>query len=492
MTPPRPLWWLRLGSLLAFLAPFMPGATAAQALAQEAGKPAPPEWFKEWKKDHKDLEPSKAQVEVVFGPKARALGSGFTTLAVKITNGAKAEIKITLPQRMGRGQGLFFGQKLIGSKVPAWCAPVPYGSRHGSPADPVTITIASGASKEFTAHSYWPLARTKGNTWTIKIGQKYKALPLLVFELEGKKQYVWGRESTVEIACGKPTTLKTETYSVTYTPMPEAQVAGSLSRREDGFHLGASEVSADFHLIPSKPGEPLKDVAERDVKKVTGREVEGEYYIVRYDDVTRDNLKMLAIYFRRGSLVFKLDWFETGWDEFDDKKILKLFDYLKIQPTAKQPPVGYRLPDDPRKRYGELLALRDRKNVPQCVDAVRSLLSRLVADPKARESSERIVAIKVLARYRDRKSIPVLLKALDDPFNRHSMLGNEEGHVTHHWSSVAGEAAEALFIMTDGKIGERFRSDLGIGPPDAFSRKAARWRKWWEEHGKEFMEKQSG
>jgi len=142
---------------------------------------------------------------------------------------------------------------------------------------------------------------------------------------------------------------------------------------------------------------------------------------------------------------------------------------------------GYRLPADRKKRYDELIALREQKHVPQCVDAVRELLTELVADPKEEEGLDRIVAIKVLAKYRDRKAIPVLLKALDDPFSEPMLLGSPK-HTSRHWNSVAGEAAEALFKLTSGKIGERFRPDRGIGPRDRFSKKVARWRQWWLEH----------
>ncbi len=146
----------------------------------------------------------------------------------------------------------------------------------------------------------------------------------------------------------------------------------------------------------------------------------------------------------------------------------------------------YRLPSDPEKRYDRLWALCYEQNKPQCVPAVRGLLEKLLAEPRWEEGCTRIMAIKVLVKYRAHQAVPLLLKALDDPYARTRTEG-AEGHAHKSVESVAGRAADALYELTAGKIGQRQGS--AFGHRREIAKKAPAWRAWWRENGAEFLKK---
>jgi hypothetical protein len=140
---------------------------------------------------------------------------------------------------------------------------------------------------------------------------------------------------------------------------------------------------------------------------------------------------------------------------------------------------------DPDKRYDQLLALRDRETRPECVGAVRELLGQLLADPKKEDAFARMVAIEVLTKYRDRQAVPLLLRALDDPYFSHELHAvGDTGRTEHSYRSVAAEAAAALWAITDERIGERLRTDIPTRDQEG---KAAQWRQWWKENGGTFL-----
>ena len=95
--------------------------------------------------------------------------------------------------------------------------------------------------------------------------------------------------------------------------------------------------------------------------------------------------------------------------------------------------------------------------------------------------STRRLACKFLAEWPDLRSVPVLLKALGDPYMRHDLVGGPDGHVEHSYSAVWAEADSALRLITwANPIDEPQR---GLGEGDDQDRTRAAWEKWWRANG---------
>jgi len=322
--------------------------TAARPPAGTGAPAAPPKWLTAWKREHKGVKPSTARVDVSVGPKATVIGSGFATSRVQVTNRTGSNIKIVLTKRLSELTDLYLGQELIGAKDQACYMPFMYGDEYIGPGDPVTVLFKPGQSKTLLVHTYWPLSRIEGKGMAV-LGQKYKVRPLLVFDLDGEKQYVLGGESTVEIVAAGPAKLTTETYTVTYTPI--GQTAGSIKKTENGFHLYSDVGYApSFYLVASKPGESLEQVARRDkgfakksflgrARRVVGRESAGKYYLVYYYWGDVKKTKWMSVYSRHDDLVFRIDWHAKGDpkdpDDLRGKKVFKLYDHLTIKQVRK-------------------------------------------------------------------------------------------------------------------------------------------------------------
>ncbi len=150
-------------------------------------------------------------------------------------------------------------------------------------------------------------------------------------------------------ATGTPVTLRTETYTVTYTPM--RQVAGSLEKLDDGFHLSTgSGEQTSFYLVASRPGESLSQVARGDkgfakkdflrgARKVVSRESAGKFHLVHYYWGDDNKTEWVSVYSRHDDLVFRIDWFgkpdPKDPDDLRGKNVLKLYDHLTIRQVRK-------------------------------------------------------------------------------------------------------------------------------------------------------------
>ena len=151
------------------------------------------------------------------------------------------------------------------------------------------------------------------------------------------------------------------------------------------------------------------------------------------------------------------------------------------------------LSGSPAQRRSALCMMRDApKNAPELADivatpklvdaVVRELEKMLQARAKNwGEAASRCVACQVLGKYGDRKCIPVLLHAMDEPFLHHDMVPAPVGEVgvEHTYKTIWWDADEALRKITGAapvpKPARHMPED-----EDRITARAA-WLKWWAE-----------
>ena len=132
------------------------------------------------------------------------------------------------------------------------------------------------------------------------------------------------------------------------------------------------------------------------------------------------------------------------------------------------------------KHHGMILA-RDHYGSGKIVPNAIAVLEELLKTPRDMEASTRKVACQVLGRWPDVRSVPVLLKALDDPWSRHELVGGPRGHASHLYQTVWWEADEALRAITGASPVKKPLTHVG---PERGDRKAASaaWKKWWADN----------
>jgi hypothetical protein len=121
--------------------------------------------------------------------------------------------------------------------------------------------------------------------------------------------------------------------------------------------------------------------------------------------------------------------------------------------------------------------LRDQYGSSRVCGPIRQLLAKLLADPKDKTLSTRMVCCEILRRYPQPESMPILIKALDDPGMHHSMAPAPRG-VEHIYRSVWQESLRALKA-----IGGESVSSYSSGSSNPWSSKD-KWileaKTWWK------------
>jgi len=125
-----------------------------------------------------------------------------------------------------------------------------------------------------------------------------------------------------------------------------------------------------------------------------------------------------------------------------------------------------------------------RDFVPHIIGALDSLINR-PKEAMDHAGSTRRLACDLLAKWPDLRSVPVLLKALGDPYMRHDLVGGPDGHVEHSYSAVWWEADSALRLITWANPIDEPRRGLGEG--DDQDRTRAAWEKWWRANGDRWL-----
>jgi len=136
--------------------------------------------------------------------------------------------------------------------------------------------------------------------------------------------------------------------------------------------------------------------------------------------------------------------------------------------------------EDPRGRHEALIILRDRWGNPGWVPAVIAALERMLQQPAVGwdQAASRIVACEILGKYPDERAIPVLLKALNDPFERHSLVGGPHGPVGHYYRTIWWEADAALRKITNASPIDAPATHVGPKPGQRKKTLVA-WKAWF-------------
>jgi hypothetical protein len=113
---------------------------------------------------------------------------------------------------------------------------------------------------------------------------------------------------------------------------------------------------------------------------------------------------------------------------------------------------------------------------------VMAVLEKLLAEPVDEEAGTRRLACDVLGKLRDARAVPVLLKALEDPYYHSELLSVGEGRAAERtWYAVWRDADRALRAITGASPIDqpRMREPQVPEVPDAL-RDA--WQAWWKAH----------
>lgn len=127
--------------------------------------------------------------------------------------------------------------------------------------------------------------------------------------------------------------------------------------------------------------------------------------------------------------------------------------------------------------HDALIRLRDHVALPELTPEVIALLDRLLAAPREDQAFTRMVACEVLGKSGDVASVPVLLKALRDPYLHHSMAPAPVG-AEHLYRTVWWEADKALRQVTGASP---IPAPMTHIPSERAAQAAtlAAWERWW-------------
>jgi len=115
----------------------------------------------------------------------------------------------------------------------------------------------------------------------------------------------------------------------------------------------------------------------------------------------------------------------------------------------------------------------------EVVDALR----RLLHDRKREEAGTRRLACEIFWRARWKKAVPVLLEALDDPYEKTYFMSMGEGHAAHmEWYAVWKSADHALRELTGASPIGAPRQRAPIPGQREKVRKA--WLQWYKKNAK--------
>ena len=132
---------------------------------------------------------------------------------------------------------------------------------------------------------------------------------------------------------------------------------------------------------------------------------------------------------------------------------------------------------DTKVIHEALLIARDRVGAPEIVPAVIAVLDNLLADPKDAEWVTRGLACEVLGKYRDPRAIPVLLRALQDPYLDY-VLPLAPDVPGMEWFAVWRDADSALRSITGANPTEEPCWNEPVEAESDTLRKA--WQAWWD------------
>ena len=98
--------------------------------------------------------------------------------------------------------------------------------------------------------------------------------------------------------------------------------------------------------------------------------------------------------------------------------------------------------------HAGLILARDSYGRPELTPSIVAALERLLKNPRDEQAFTRMVACEVLSRWGDSRAVPVLLKALEDPFHYHELVADPDGCGEHIYRTVWWEADRALRKIT--------------------------------------------
>ncbi|MCD4824089.1 MAG: tetratricopeptide repeat protein [Phycisphaerae bacterium] len=138
-------------------------------------------------------------------------------------------------------------------------------------------------------------------------------------------------------------------------------------------------------------------------------------------------------------------------------------------------------------KHEAMIMVRDAYGCKEFVPHVIVVLDNLLKKPQDTEAFTRIVACQVLGKWVDFRSVPLLLKALEDKYKYHRMVAAPPGcgGAEHIYRTVWWEADEALRSITGASP---IPKPYTTGRSEEKHRKAtlAAWRKWWQENKDKF------
>ena len=136
---------------------------------------------------------------------------------------------------------------------------------------------------------------------------------------------------------------------------------------------------------------------------------------------------------------------------------------------------------DAQVLHEALIMARARYGSAEIIPNVIAVLEDLLKKPRDDEAFTRILACEVLGKWPDVRSAPVLLKALEDPFEHHSLAGEPGGGAEHLYRTVWWEADKALRAITRANPIDKPATHRYPKPGQREAHLAA-WRKWWQQN----------
>jgi HEAT repeat protein len=136
--------------------------------------------------------------------------------------------------------------------------------------------------------------------------------------------------------------------------------------------------------------------------------------------------------------------------------------------------------EDHSDRHDALILIRDHWGRPELATLVISALDKMFQRPAANwdQAASRTVACQILGKYADERAVPVLLKAMEDPFEQHFFDHNgPRGHVGHSYHTIWWEADAALRKITHASPSEAPATHRSPKPGQR-EKTLADWKAW--------------
>jgi hypothetical protein len=205
-------------------------------------------WSDYWRRQHKNVKASELKIGFEIDPKAIRAPSGIVVLPVKITNHSKQAIQATVAHEWHGGEW---------PPTDLYASATPNKAKESKPFEPVYLAgedqdatretkIGPGKSVNVELRMDWPgsgsvpaqplMDSSAGGTYSVRV--------LLVFEVDGQKQYVAGQAGSVEL------------------PVPTADAPGVRALVEASTDVAVVEVKS---TKPTKAIEGARDTAQLEV-----------------------------------------------------------------------------------------------------------------------------------------------------------------------------------------------------------------------------------